>query len=178
MPNNSSDASVIGLIGVGLLGSAAAERWLASGCEVLGFDLAPERRHVLSASGGTAAESAADVIAGSDVVAFCLPTSRDSLALFDSHAPHFHSGQLVLDLTTGDPRENDEAWPIGVRTRRRLLGNQRRRIERATPPRRGRAVRRGNGRRGRPRRRDLVGARFSTVSPGGRRFRVPIQTRP
>ncbi len=39
-----SDREQIGLIGLGLMGSAMAERFLARGFEVLGFDIDPPLR--------------------------------------------------------------------------------------------------------------------------------------
>ena len=47
----------IGLVGVGLLGSAIAERLLAHGFRVLGFDLNASRLEALTALGGQAAGS-------------------------------------------------------------------------------------------------------------------------
>ena len=51
----------VGMIGIGLLGSAMAERLLGAGFDVVGFDVDPERREQLTKSGGTSTSSAADV---------------------------------------------------------------------------------------------------------------------
>src|SRR5258708_12848221 len=57
----------IGLIGVGLLGSAIAARLTAAGYAVLGYDLLPERR--------LGASSAQEVAGKCRTIVLCLPTS-------------------------------------------------------------------------------------------------------
>src|SRR5437868_6703975 len=46
------DRRAVGMVGLGLLGSALAERFLSSGRPVVGFDLNPYRRRELAARGG------------------------------------------------------------------------------------------------------------------------------
>ena len=64
----------IGIVGVGLLGSAVASRLLARGFEVAGHDTRPEQVTALAASGLRAAKSAADAAAGADAVITILTT--------------------------------------------------------------------------------------------------------
>ena len=64
----------IGIVGVGLLGSAVASRLLARGFEVTGHDTRPEQVTALAASGLRAAKSAADAAAGADAVITILTT--------------------------------------------------------------------------------------------------------
>jgi 3-hydroxyisobutyrate dehydrogenase-like beta-hydroxyacid dehydrogenase len=54
-------AGVVGLIGIGLMGTALARRLLDAGYQVIGFDVAPARRDALRAMGGEPAESVAAV---------------------------------------------------------------------------------------------------------------------
>ena len=49
----------VGLIGIGLMGSALAQRLIGSGFRVLGFDVDPARRKALEQMGGAAATSIA-----------------------------------------------------------------------------------------------------------------------
>lgn len=56
-------AGVVGLIGIGLMGTALARRLLDAGYRVVGFDIAPARRDALLAMGGEPAESVAEVAA-------------------------------------------------------------------------------------------------------------------
>jgi 3-hydroxyisobutyrate dehydrogenase-like beta-hydroxyacid dehydrogenase len=95
----------IGLIGLGLLGGALAERFLRAGFRVVGYDLDPARRRHLSALGGTAVESAEDVVAAGERVVLCLPTSAVVGALVERVLPHLRPGVLLVDTTTGDPEQ-------------------------------------------------------------------------
>lgn len=64
----------IGIIGVGLLGSAVASRLLQRGFEVTGFDTRPEQVKALGAQGLRAASSIAEAAAGVDAVCTMLPS--------------------------------------------------------------------------------------------------------
>ena len=89
----------IGIAGCGLLGSALADRYLAAGFRVLGFDT--DSAAMARFSGGRAA-SLRDLRDCGRVV-LCLPDSRISagvLAELDLNA-----GTIVIDSTTGDPDE-------------------------------------------------------------------------
>src|SRR5215204_1356867 len=55
MPN------AVGLIGIGLMGTALARRLLAAGFEVVGFDMDTAKRRALEDIGGRAAGSVLDV---------------------------------------------------------------------------------------------------------------------
>jgi len=56
-------AGVVGLIGIGLMGTALARRLLDAGYRVVGFDTAPARRDALHAMGGEPVETVAEVAA-------------------------------------------------------------------------------------------------------------------
>src|SRR5664279_783954 len=56
-------AGVVGLIGIGLMGTALARRLLDAGYRVIGFDIAPARRDALRAMGGEPVASVAEVAA-------------------------------------------------------------------------------------------------------------------
>lgn len=92
----------IGLLGLGLLGSALAARLLAQGYAVVGSDLRDSAREHLHFLGGTAA-SAPDVVARCDLVFLSLPTHREVRAVLDECAASLRAGQVILDTTTGDP---------------------------------------------------------------------------
>jgi 2-hydroxy-3-oxopropionate reductase len=64
----------IGIIGVGLLGSAVASRLLATGFKVAGHDSCPGRADALRGQGLTVAASPADAVAGADAAFTVLPT--------------------------------------------------------------------------------------------------------
>jgi 3-hydroxyisobutyrate dehydrogenase-like beta-hydroxyacid dehydrogenase len=64
----------IGIIGVGLLGSAVASRLLAKGFQVTGYDTRRTQLTALQGQGLTPAASPADAVAGTDAVFTILPT--------------------------------------------------------------------------------------------------------
>src|SRR6058998_1139475 len=68
------DMKRIGIIGIGLLGSAVATRVLKGKFEVKGYDTRPEQIKALCAQGLIAAGSIAEVAADTDAVFTILPT--------------------------------------------------------------------------------------------------------
>jgi 3-hydroxyisobutyrate dehydrogenase-like beta-hydroxyacid dehydrogenase len=64
----------VGLVGLGLLGSAVAARLRAAGHAVIGHDLVAERKGALEALGGHAVESAAAVAEAADPICVVLPS--------------------------------------------------------------------------------------------------------
>jgi 3-hydroxyisobutyrate dehydrogenase-like beta-hydroxyacid dehydrogenase len=93
----------VGLVGIGLLGSALAERMLAAGMRVVGYDLAADRRQALVDAGGEAADSAEDVFRRVDTIVLSLPDSTVVRTLIASVEPLLGNGMLVIDTSTGDP---------------------------------------------------------------------------
>ena len=83
----------IGLIGVGLLGSALAARFTAEGYAVLGFDIVPERQ--------LGAKSAQEVADACRTIVLSLPTS-DVVKQVLSQV-RLTRGTTVIDTTTGEP---------------------------------------------------------------------------
>lgn len=94
--------SPIGVIGLGLLGSALAERLLHAGYVVIGFDIDAARRRALEAQGGKAAPSGVEV-ASCDRLLFCLPTSEVVNSVLGEIEPGLKEGSILIDTTTGDP---------------------------------------------------------------------------
>src|SRR5437762_254155 len=64
----------VGIVGLGLLGSAVAGRLRAAGRDVVGHDVVPERNRALVAIGGRAVASAAAVAEAADPVCVVLPS--------------------------------------------------------------------------------------------------------
>jgi 3-hydroxyisobutyrate dehydrogenase-like beta-hydroxyacid dehydrogenase len=94
----------IGLVGLGLLGSALADRLLAKGWSVSGFDVDSDRRNWLSQAGGVALNRLEDV-AGFDVILLSLPTSQVVADVVSSLKKELRAGQTIVDTTTGNPAE-------------------------------------------------------------------------
>lgn len=94
----------IGLIGVGLVGTALAERWQRAGWNVIGYDTDPAFAARLEAVGGTAATSAAAVVRSAPTIFLSLPTSKISQRVIDELSGEW-CGITIVDTTTGDPDE-------------------------------------------------------------------------
>jgi len=93
----------VGLIGMGLLGTALAERMRAAGLDVLGFDLDPARGEWLRQSGGRVAASAVEVAAACRRIVLSLPDGDVAAAVIGQIRPSLKAGTLLVDTTTGDP---------------------------------------------------------------------------
>jgi 3-hydroxyisobutyrate dehydrogenase len=66
----------VGLLGVGLMGSAMARRLLDQGIAVVAWDRDGEHLRDIASRGGETAEEAADVVAGANAVITMLPTAE------------------------------------------------------------------------------------------------------
>jgi 3-hydroxyisobutyrate dehydrogenase-like beta-hydroxyacid dehydrogenase len=104
----------IGLVGVGLLGTALAERMLACGHELLTFDQNPEQTKRIAAAG-----SAREVASRCDTVVLCLPDSRVVSAVIEQLGDSLRPGTLLIDATTGDP---DDTARLAAALRQRGVG--------------------------------------------------------
>lgn len=95
----------VGLVGLGLVGSALIQRLTAAGYEVLGWDLDPAARQRASALGARIADGLAAVAAGARIVLLSLPDSDVVARVLreEGLAEALPVGALVLDTTTGRP---------------------------------------------------------------------------
>lgn len=98
----------IGLIGIGLLGSAIAQRLMDAGISVRGFDLDPGRCAWLAERGGITAEDPSQIFSCSKEVLLSLPTSQHVADLINSVEIPPANGCLLMDTTTGSPTEAEE----------------------------------------------------------------------
>ena len=92
----------IGLIGLGLMGSAIAERLLAAGHSVLGWDIAKPARTRFTKHGGSSATNAQEVFARCDRILLSLPDTKITRSVLREAAPTLHYGHIIADTTTGD----------------------------------------------------------------------------
>ncbi len=111
--------STVGVIGLGLMGSALAERFLADGRTVIGFDLREESRNQLERLGGEPLDSLHAVFASAPVVVLSLPNSDvveevciEALHTRRAQTPKFQTWGtdrlLIIDTTTGEPRQTEK----------------------------------------------------------------------
>lgn len=116
-----SGTGTVGIVGIGLVGTAIATRLLRAGFAVIGHDIDPARVDALVAAGGIAAGSPRDVASQASRVILSLPTTtvvRDVLTGPDGILAADPLPGLVIDTTTGDPVDtaalHGELWRRGV----------------------------------------------------------------
>jgi 3-hydroxyisobutyrate dehydrogenase-like beta-hydroxyacid dehydrogenase len=93
----------IGLIGVGLLGSALARRLVDSGFALTGYDPDAAAMDRLSALGGTQAQSPEQVAQLCRRIVMSLPGPVEVLEVVGRMERHLRASAIVMDTTTGDP---------------------------------------------------------------------------
>lgn len=94
----------IGLIGVGLMGTAIAERLIQHQFEVIGWDLNADQLTGLSGVGGQVAENTLQVFRDCDTVVLSLPNDDIVRNVIDENASQLRSGHFIIDTSTGAPQ--------------------------------------------------------------------------
>lgn len=92
----------VGLIGIGLVGSALAERFFLAGWHVVGFDLNRDSCDRFQVAGGVVANSPDDVINKTQTIVFSLPTSTVAQHVLAGLSVSLE-GKTIVDTTTGEP---------------------------------------------------------------------------
>jgi 3-hydroxyisobutyrate dehydrogenase-like beta-hydroxyacid dehydrogenase len=97
----------VGVVGLGVMGSAMSVNLMASGFTVVGFDIAPERRAAHAASGGEVADSARSVAESVDAVVLSLPSvaALEAVVSGADGLSERGAGELVVIETSTLPLE-------------------------------------------------------------------------
>src|SRR5919202_28949 len=101
----------IGFIGLGRMGRPMASNLCRKGFELVVHDIDPEPVRALEALGARAANGPAGVAQASDIVVTMLPSSVEVEATVlgpDGILANGRAGQLVMDMSTVEPRTTDE----------------------------------------------------------------------
>ena len=93
---------IVAFIGLGNMGGPMAANLAKAGYSVRGFDLAQALRDEAGKSGVEPAASAAEAVAGADVVVTMLPAGKHVLAVWSEIAPKAKKGALLIDSSTID----------------------------------------------------------------------------
>jgi 3-hydroxyisobutyrate dehydrogenase-like beta-hydroxyacid dehydrogenase len=101
----SSKPAGVGLIGIGLLGSAFAHRALQAGFSVTGYDCDELCRQRLKRIGGQSLDSTREVALTQRRIFLALPDSGVTRQVISEMEPALSRGTIILDGTTGDPQE-------------------------------------------------------------------------
>ncbi len=93
----------VGLIGLGNMGTAVAERVLAAGYPLLVYNRTPEKAYALVAGGASVAESPAEVASQVDVVLTSLADDEAFEAVAQEVVAAARPGTALVDLSTVSP---------------------------------------------------------------------------
>ncbi|MYB10242.1 MAG: NAD(P)-dependent oxidoreductase [Acidimicrobiia bacterium] len=92
-----ADKDPVGIIGLGVMGSAMSRHILAGGHEVVGFDIDPARRQEFP---GTAVQSVADVARHTPIALFSLPSSEALAQVAAEFAESASPGTIAVEMGT------------------------------------------------------------------------------
>jgi len=90
----------VGIIGLGIMGSAMAANLVSAGFSTFGYDLSARRRSELARIGGRAVRSARDLAKRTPVVITSLPSAGALLEVAAELAGTEHPGQIVVETST------------------------------------------------------------------------------
>jgi 3-hydroxyisobutyrate dehydrogenase-like beta-hydroxyacid dehydrogenase len=93
-------AEQIGVVGLGVMGSAMGRNLLAAGHQVLGFDIDPQKNAIFADIGGETASNAGEVAGATEVVILSLPTTTALDSVAGEIARDRHSGLVCLETGT------------------------------------------------------------------------------
>jgi L-threonate 2-dehydrogenase len=102
----------VGVVGLGIMGSAMSANLVAAGFVVRGYDVLASRRGEFSRSGGQPARSVRDVATRASIVIISLPSSEALHEVATAVAGARHVGQIVVETST---------LPIAVKLQARAL---------------------------------------------------------
>ena len=101
----------VALIGVGLVGTALAERFRRAGLSVIGYDPRPEACETLKSIGGEVATSSRAAVESASIAVLSLPDSNIVAKVIDE-IESVMRGRTIIDTTTGDP---DQTADLGAK---------------------------------------------------------------
>jgi 3-hydroxyisobutyrate dehydrogenase len=97
----------VGLLGVGLMGSAMAHRLLDRGIAVRAWDRDPEQLRGLESRGGESAKGPSEVLRGTTVVITMLPTAAIVRDVVEPLLEHWPEGTVWLQMSSVGAAEAD-----------------------------------------------------------------------
>jgi 3-hydroxyisobutyrate dehydrogenase-like beta-hydroxyacid dehydrogenase len=90
----------VGMIGLGIMGSAMSFNLGRAGFRVVGYDVAPRARTAHKRSGGVAAKSPRDVARRADIIITSLPSARALTDVAEELAKSAKRGTVVVETST------------------------------------------------------------------------------
>jgi L-threonate 2-dehydrogenase len=93
-------ASQVGMIGLGIMGSAMSANLVKAGFSLFGYDMVAARRAAFKRAGGRPAGSAQEVGEGATVIVTSLPSAEALAEVSEQLAAAGHAGQIVIETST------------------------------------------------------------------------------
>jgi 3-hydroxyisobutyrate dehydrogenase-like beta-hydroxyacid dehydrogenase len=106
----------LGFVGVGYMGRPIAQRLLESGFRLTAYDRDRSKSEELIRSGGTVAETVAELASSCNVVLSCLPNDEAVRKTYRGTAGAFANaqrGSLIIDMSTVYPETSQELSRVG-----------------------------------------------------------------
>src|SRR5712691_8143659 len=94
---NAMKQQTVGMIGLGIMGSAMSANLARAGFRVAGYDVVPRRRAEHARSGGMVARSARDVARRSSIIITSLPSARALAEVAAELAASAARGAIVIE---------------------------------------------------------------------------------
>ncbi len=111
----------VGLLGVGLMGSAMAHRLLDRGIAVVAWDRDADHLRDLESRGGQPAQEPSEVISGAGVVITMLPTAEVIRDLVEPLLDDWPEGTIWLQMSSVGAAEADQLTQVAEAHRVRLV---------------------------------------------------------
>ena len=92
--------AAVGMVGLGIMGSAMSVNLLQAGFQVFGYDVVPARRRSLAASGGRPQRSAAEVASRCEIVVTSLPSAAALHEVTQALSARRRPGLTVIETST------------------------------------------------------------------------------
>src|SRR6266403_2010086 len=94
------ESKAVGMIGLGIMGSAMSASLIRAGFRVVGYDVLARRRQDLRKAGGTPARSCRDAAKRCDILVTSLPSSEALLDTAAELAKSARAHQIVIETST------------------------------------------------------------------------------
>jgi len=94
------ESRAVGMVGLGIMGSAMSANLIRAGFKVLGYDVVPKRRAELRKAGGSIARNCRETARKCDIIVTSLPSSDALLETAAELAKSGRSGQIVVETST------------------------------------------------------------------------------
>jgi L-threonate 2-dehydrogenase len=94
------DSKPVGMIGLGIMGSAMSANLIRAGFKVVGYDVVPRARREHRKAGGSVAHNCQEVARKCDIMVTSLPSSDALLETAAELAKSSHADQIVIETST------------------------------------------------------------------------------